>query len=201
MVETWFDPEYKEFFYTREPLARFIDHGDISAQLKMKEEMKCKSFDWFMTEIAYDVLEKYPKLPPNEHWGEVRSEASGKCIDTFGRHPPQKTGTSGCHGQGHSQLLMLNTEGRLTSGEWCLKVMGEEVVLAYCDMGRVDGAWRFKEEDQHMVDTAAPGGIPYGRCLALHPDTSELVMRECDTNNDYHKWSWRTIKPSWVDSV
>merc|ERR1719187_2190200 len=55
------DPEYREFFYTREPLARLIDHGDISAQLKMKEDMKCKSFDWFMTEIAYDVLEKYPR--------------------------------------------------------------------------------------------------------------------------------------------
>ena len=24
-----------------------------------------------MKEIAYDVLEKYPELPPNIHWGEV----------------------------------------------------------------------------------------------------------------------------------
>ena len=33
VIETWFDPEYKEFFYTREPLARFVDMGDISQQL------------------------------------------------------------------------------------------------------------------------------------------------------------------------
>merc|ERR1719494_948002 len=45
VIEVWMDPEYREFFYTREPLARLIDHGDISAQLKMKEDMKCKSFD------------------------------------------------------------------------------------------------------------------------------------------------------------
>ena len=70
------DPEYREFFYTREPLARLIDHGDISAQLKMKEDMKCKSFDWFMKEIAYDVLEKYPKMPPNKHWGELKNQVS-----------------------------------------------------------------------------------------------------------------------------
>ena len=70
------DPEYREFFYTREPLARLIDHGDVSAQLKMKEDMKCKSFDWFMKEIAYDVLEKYPKMPPNKHWGELKNQVS-----------------------------------------------------------------------------------------------------------------------------
>ncbi len=56
----------------------------------MKERLKCKSFDWFMTEIAYDVFEKYPKLPPNKYWGELRNEANDNCLDTFGRHPPEK---------------------------------------------------------------------------------------------------------------
>lgn len=100
VIEVWMDDEYKEFFYTREPLARLIDMGDVSAQLKMKKDMKCKSFDWFMKEIAYDVLEKYPKMPPNEYWGEVKNQAGGKCLDTFGRHPPEKAGASGCHGFG-----------------------------------------------------------------------------------------------------
>ena len=27
-----------------------------------------------MTEIAYDVLEKYPKMPPNKHWGELKNQ-------------------------------------------------------------------------------------------------------------------------------
>lgn len=56
----------------------------------MKERLKCKSFDWFMKEIAYDVFEKYPKLPPNKFWGELRNEANDNCLDTFGRHPPEK---------------------------------------------------------------------------------------------------------------
>ena len=78
MIEVWFDDEYKEFFYTREPLARFIDPGDITEQLQMKKDMKCKSFDWFMTEIAYDILDKYPKLPPNQHWGEMKNLGNNK---------------------------------------------------------------------------------------------------------------------------
>ena len=56
----------------------------------MKKAMKCKSFDWFMKEVAYDVFDKYPKLPPNKYWGELRNEASNLCLDTHGRHPPEK---------------------------------------------------------------------------------------------------------------
>lgn len=71
VIETWFDNKYKEYFYTREPLARYLDMGDISEQLKLKEKLKCKDFSWFMENVAYDVLDKYPELPPNIYWGEV----------------------------------------------------------------------------------------------------------------------------------
>ena len=64
--------------------------GDISEQLALKDKMNCKSFDWFMKEVAYDVFEKYPRLPPNEYWGELKNEASNLCLDTHGRHPPEK---------------------------------------------------------------------------------------------------------------
>lgn len=45
--------------------------GDISKQLAMKERLQCKSFQWFMEEVAPDLLTKFPELPPNVHWGEV----------------------------------------------------------------------------------------------------------------------------------
>lgn len=94
MIETWFDPEYKEYFYTREPFARMVDMGDISEQLALKKNLKCKSFDWFMKEVAYDIFEKYPPLPPNKMWGEVKNLANSFCLDTHGRHPPEKVRTT-----------------------------------------------------------------------------------------------------------
>lgn len=89
VIETWFDPKYKEYFYTREPLARHVDMGDISEQLTLKKDLKCKTFDWFMHEVAYDIFEKYPPLPPNKMWGEMRNLANNFCLDTHGRHPPE----------------------------------------------------------------------------------------------------------------
>ena len=78
MIETWFDARHKEFFYTREPLARYLDVGDLSAQLEFRRSRDCRSFEWFMKNVAYDMLKRFPELPPNAHWGEVRTGERGK---------------------------------------------------------------------------------------------------------------------------
>lgn len=79
VIETWFDDKYKEYFYTREPLARYLDMGDISEQVRLKEKLQCKSFQWYMDNVAYDVFDKFPPLPANLHWGELRSVATEMC--------------------------------------------------------------------------------------------------------------------------
>jgi polypeptide N-acetylgalactosaminyltransferase len=77
VVEVWLDPEHREYFYTREPTIRGYPIGDISKQLEFKEKHKCKSFQWFLDNVAYEVVEKYPPPPPNLAWGEVRPNS--KC--------------------------------------------------------------------------------------------------------------------------
>lgn len=55
VVEVWMD-EYKSKYYemTKE---RPVDIGDVSEQKKFRET--CKSFDWFMKHVAYDLEDKY----------------------------------------------------------------------------------------------------------------------------------------------
>ena len=71
VVEVWLDDEFKEYFYTREPTIKGYPIGDISEQLALKKKYNCKSFKWFMENVAYEVYDKFPPPPPNKAWGEV----------------------------------------------------------------------------------------------------------------------------------
>lgn len=47
-----------------------------------REEHRCKSFKWFMEEIAYDIPVHYPLPPKNVEWGEVFTHTYTLCIET-----------------------------------------------------------------------------------------------------------------------
>lgn len=106
VIETWFDDEHKEYFYTREPMARWLDMGDIREQVALKERLKCKSFAWFMENVAYDVYDKFPKLPKNVYWGMVKNRASGDCLDTMGKAAPAYIGKSKAIGTPSAALFL-----------------------------------------------------------------------------------------------
>ncbi|GLH06072.1 N-acetylgalactosaminyltransferase 7 [Gryllus bimaculatus] len=80
IVEVWLDAQYRNNFYTIEPLARYVDHGDISKQMALKKKLQCQSFQWYMNTLAYSVLNTYPEPPPNQLSGELRNVASQTCM-------------------------------------------------------------------------------------------------------------------------
>ena len=50
--------------------------GDISRQVALRKKLRCKSFKWFMTEVAFDLVDHYPPVePPDYATGEVRKYA------------------------------------------------------------------------------------------------------------------------------
>ena len=64
--------EYKEYLYLRRPQYRNMEYGDVSAQKEVRERLQCKSFHWFMQNIAFDLPKKYPPIePPDFASGEV----------------------------------------------------------------------------------------------------------------------------------
>lgn len=85
VAEVWMD-EYKEYIYNRRPHYRALDAGDISEQRAVRERLKCKSFKWFMTEVAFDLTKKYPIIDPvPAATGDIRSAVdTSLCIEALG---------------------------------------------------------------------------------------------------------------------
>ena len=98
VIEVWWEPKHREFYYIRQPVARYLDHGDISKQLAFKQNHKCKSFDWFMKHVALDMLTRFPELPPNVAWGAVKNVGTQTCLDSMNHGPGGNLALSGCHG-------------------------------------------------------------------------------------------------------
>lgn len=190
VVEVWFDDMYKEYFYTREPLARFYDPGDITKQLELKKNLGCKSFDWFMNNVASDVFRDFPRLPPNLEWGEVRLKGDDRCLDTRGAQPPQNVVLSQCHSLGGNQLFRLNEAGQLSTGERCLDANRNKMYLTYCKLGHVEGPW--KKKGNHLLHTARNLCLTYNERVHLAP---------CDfeSSNANQEWIWKKIRPNIYD--
>ncbi|KAG7464829.1 hypothetical protein MATL_G00169760 [Megalops atlanticus] len=81
VAEVWMD-EYAEYVYQRRPEYRHLPAGDVTAQRDLRNSLGCRSFSWFMAEVAWDLPRHYPPTEPSAAaWGELRSASSGMCVE------------------------------------------------------------------------------------------------------------------------
>lgn len=45
--------DYGKYYYIREPQALYRNPGNISEQLKLKKDLNCKSFDWYLIKYNF----------------------------------------------------------------------------------------------------------------------------------------------------
>ncbi|KAF7635266.1 Polypeptide N-acetylgalactosaminyltransferase [Meloidogyne graminicola] len=188
VIKTWMD-DYGKYYFIREPNALYREPGDISKQLALREQLNCKSFQWYMDNVAYDVFNDFPLPPPNDVWGEAKNAASGKCIDTMGKGSSGVIGATPCHGYGGNQLVKLNKKGQMTQGEWCLTPSsgwGGRIHSSYCKKGKVDGPFSYDRKTKQIKVVTS------NSCLTAdkEKDSNILILHKCDPNNVYQKWEW-----------
>ncbi|KAK3591806.1 hypothetical protein CHS0354_007658 [Potamilus streckersoni] len=192
VVEVWLDDEFKEYFYTREPSVRGFPVGNISEQLKFKKDHNCKSFKWFMDNIAYEVYDKFPPLPPNKAWGEFKQKQGMMCWDTLGQGVGGGAiGISHCHHFGGNQLFRLNVKGQFAVGERCIESPGGDTLhIHFCDT-QPEGPWDYD------LSTGAIQHTDYGKCVEAGSD-NQLHLHTCDASKTGQQWvvnevrSWQT---------
>ena len=187
VVEVWLDDEFKEYFYTREPGVRGYPVGNITEQLKFKKDHNCKSFKWFMENVAYEVYEKFPPLPPNKAWGEFKTKGGNKCWDGMGQQVGGgPIGLSYCHHFGGNQMFRLNTKGQIGVGERCIKATGGSTLhLQFCDV-QPTGPWSWDE------NTGVIREQHHDKCVEAMGD-GKLMLQRCIPGKESQKWEINEI--------
>lgn len=131
IAEVWLD-EFKTLLYEREP-HRYnnLDPGDLTRPKHIREKLNCKSFRWFLKNIAPDMIAKYPPVSHNPVFasGAVQSLANPRmCLDNLGRLFDDRIGVYECNDNliepGENQMFRYTfyKDIRLQHGqhEYCL---------------------------------------------------------------------------------
>ncbi|XP_041352821.1 N-acetylgalactosaminyltransferase 7-like [Gigantopelta aegis] len=189
VVEVWLDDEYKEYFYTREPTIRGYPIGDLTKQLAFKKDNNCKSFKWFMENVAYEVFDRFPPLPPNKAWGEVQEKHGQRCWDVIGQGVNGgPIGVYYCHHGGGNQLFRINTKGQIGYGERCIESdNGDTLHIHFCDV-QPTGPWNYDE------NTGLIRNKDHNKCVEIGKD-ERLHLQPCDPASKTQQYVVNEIFP------
>ncbi|BFY97227.1 hypothetical protein BsWGS_00267 [Bradybaena similaris] len=61
MVHVWLD-EYKKYYFHVNPKAEDMEFGNITSRIKLRKDLNCKSFQWYLENVYPDQLNKLPDL-------------------------------------------------------------------------------------------------------------------------------------------
>ncbi|KAK6747756.1 hypothetical protein RB195_000758 [Necator americanus] len=204
VAEVWMD-EYKHNLYNHRPGVSDADTGDLSKQKAVRERLKCKSFDWFMKEIAFDQDKYYPAVEPKPSAsGELRNKGSNLCIDTQFKQANQRFGLRKCmsddpNSEGEQNLRLtrwhdIRPEGRTVCFDSSRSDDKAPVVLFDCHSMKGNQLFKYRTETQMIFHPVS------GQCLSAEPDGSGFVfMRKCDENSPTQKWVWQVLDKQLLD--
>lgn len=86
--------------------------GSIEEARSVRERLQCRSFKWFLDNIATDV--PVPELGPGSRLGAIRQVQTNACLDTLQQASSgNPLGAYPCHKQGGSQAFLLEADGTL----------------------------------------------------------------------------------------
>uniref|UniRef100_A0A5F8GGF4 Polypeptide N-acetylgalactosaminyltransferase n=1 Tax=Monodelphis domestica TaxID=13616 RepID=A0A5F8GGF4_MONDO len=184
VVEVWWDG-YKDYFYASRPESKALPYGDISELKKFREDHNCKSFKWFMEEIAYDIISHYPLPPKNVEWGEIRGTETAHCIDSMGHTNGGFVELGPCHLMGGNQLFRINEANQLMQYDQCLMKGpdGSKIMITHCNLNEY-------KEWQYFKNLHRFTHIPSGKCLDRSPVLHQVFLSLCDSKQ---KWEMNNI--------
>ena len=93
-------------------------------------------------------------------------------------------------------MFRLNTEGQLTSGEWCTNSdsSGTGLLIAWCTPGTADGPWEFQRSDHGGDNQGQLLHSKLGKCMSIDIQSKKPTLMKCDPNNSYQTCYFNLIE-------
>jgi polypeptide N-acetylgalactosaminyltransferase len=203
VAEVWMD-EYKEHIYKRRPHYRKIDAGDLSKQRALRERLKCKSFKWFMENVAFDQPKKYPAVEPAlGASGEIRNSAADMCIDTrfkganerFELEPCVKDDPKGNMGEQNFEFTWRK-DIRPRRRNFCFDVSKSfdhaPVVLFGCHGMQGNQHWKYRLKTKQFYHPVSR------KCLDCDPERREIFMSACHAGRGSQQWTFEHVNATLI---
>ncbi|XP_002167311.3 polypeptide N-acetylgalactosaminyltransferase 13 isoform X1 [Hydra vulgaris] len=179
VADVWMDEYAKHFYNIRFDLKR-KKHDDVTARVKLRSKLQCKSFQWYLENV-------YPELEiPDDKFlaaGEIRNPESGICLDTLGKQEGAPVGLYACHGQGGNQYYTYNNKGEIKAEDNCMDFNGHDLYIRECDGLGLNQKWTYK--NQRILNDR------FNMCLQIK-GTKYASVGPC-LNVKFQEWSFNKI--------
>ncbi|XP_064553984.1 N-acetylgalactosaminyltransferase 4-like [Drosophila montana] len=207
VAEVWMD-EYKEHVYRRDPATYDnIDAGDLTRQRAVRERLKCKSFDWFMKEVAPDFLIKFPPIdPPAYASGAIQSQAyADYCLDCLNVGANHPVGLYNCaenltYPQDNQNWALSSHRELRRLDDACLDVQDSHpnatVWMWDCHHQGGNQFWYYDRQHHWLVH-----GLRGKNCMEAFVDNgvTKVLTNRCDENNVRQRWNFGQVNDELLD--
>ncbi|KAF7660119.1 hypothetical protein LDENG_00287790 [Lucifuga dentata] len=194
LAEVWMD-DYKKIFYRRNKAAADMasqhNYGDISDRLKLRQELQCKNFTWYLNTVYPEAF--VPDLNPEKH-GAIKNAGSQTCLDVGenNNNGDKSLIMYQCHNMGGNQYFEYTSHKELRHNigkQLCLHAVHppQQVKLELCER-KGKGTSLAPQQEWVFTEENVLKNPSTEKCLQLKG--GQLQVEHCNAADLYQHWTF-----------